>query len=46
MEQLAEEKEKLSAQIESIKNNTLNAEKIADMLQNFDAVFDSAPFEK
>jgi len=46
MEQLTEEKDKLSAQIESIRNNTLNAEKIANMLQHFDIVFDNAPFEK
>ena len=46
MEQLEKEKENLSTQIDNIKNNTLNIEKITNMLQNFQAIFENAPFEK
>lgn len=46
MEQLEREKENLSTQIDTIRNNTLNIEKITNMLQNFEAIFNNAPADK
>lgn len=46
MEQLEKQKENLSTQIDTIRNNTLNIEKITNMLQNFEAIFNNAPADK